>query len=294
VGTGQWNWFGGSTTINAQGSIPYVVGGIGTPAGLQAPSFVYAGNGQVWIFGGQGMFYYVKNDLWKLDTTKNTWTWMSGNTNQFIVNPRGIYPKNLGGIGMPGGREYAAMWPVGKTGLLLFGGSGFANQTTPNNEDLNDFWLYNITMGNWTWVGGSNNASDPGLPQTGGTCNMVLSARNSMAAWTYPDGSMYLFGGVRDTASGSALYYFNEMYIVNVIPPSSQNITLSTTSSTSAVSTTKFSSTSSTSTTSSSLFVTTSGTPSELTTTSGAPLYSCLSGALVSILIVSFAFFVLF
>ncbi len=66
---------------------------------------------------------------------------------------------------------------------------------------LNDLWSFNVSSGNWTWVGGQSTLHQVGI-YTGSTA--WPGSRYNAEMWVTP-GYIYVFGGVglgNDTASG--------------------------------------------------------------------------------------------
>lgn len=57
---------------------------------------------------------------------------------------------------------------------------------------MNDFWAFNVSSGNWTWLGGSPSISQKGI-YTG--ANAWPGSRYSSAIWAVTSDSIYLFGG---------------------------------------------------------------------------------------------------
>jgi len=125
----------------------------------------------------------------------NEWAWMGGSN---VANASGTYG-SLGvaaSTNVPGVRNFGPVsWTDASGNLWLFGGSGLDSAGT--NGDLNDLWKYNITLGQWTWVSGSNLVSQSGtygILNTPATGN-VPGARDSAVGWIDPLGNLWLFGG---------------------------------------------------------------------------------------------------
>ncbi len=143
--TNEWTWYGGSSVINQSG----VYGEIAISSPFNMPSARYAAGswsdkaGNLWLFGGEGFdingdFNYL-NDVWKLDLTSNTWTWVAGKN---IVNQIGSY----GTLGSPsstitpGSRSWSSAAGDSQGNLWLFGGFGL--DSSGNTGKLNDLWHY--------------------------------------------------------------------------------------------------------------------------------------------------------
>ncbi len=199
--TTNWTWIKGSATINQQG----IYGVAGTPAPTNAPGARTSAagcvdaDGMFWLFGGYGRAATGAdgrmNDLWRFDLATERWTWVKGSS---ATNQHGIYgvlgesaPANT-----PGARDIAMMCPDGLGAIWMFGGYGLAEADT-NMGRLNDFWRYDPTTTNWTWVKGTAITNHPGTHGTKGSPseNNVIGARTSAIGWTDESGAMWLFGG---------------------------------------------------------------------------------------------------
>jgi len=211
---GQWTWMGGSSGYNQAG----VYGTQGAPdphnvpgARTNAVGWKDA-SGNLWLFGGLGLDVngdseYL-NDLWKYSAGE--WTWMGGPQVATLFLP-GVYgvegtaaPGNI-----PGGRSDAMAWTDSAGNFWLFGGQGSDSAGTLGG--LNDLWEY--SRGEWTWVGGSKLAGDPGSYGALGVASPTNSprARWDVAAWVDANGNFWLFGGefFQEPATG---YAFNDMW----------------------------------------------------------------------------------
>jgi N-acetylneuraminic acid mutarotase len=140
-------------------------------------------------------------------TGTNEWAWMSGNN---TGGSFGVYG-TLGtpaSSNAPGGRSQGATWADSKGNLWLFGGSGF--DSVGNAGTLNDFWEFNPSSNEWTWMGGISTlpsalASPSGVYGTLGTpaAGNIPGGRSGAATWTDANGDLWLFGGAGTGASGS-------------------------------------------------------------------------------------------
>ncbi|MBN8693701.1 MAG: T9SS type A sorting domain-containing protein [Bacteroidetes bacterium] len=129
------------------------------------------------------------------------WTWMKGTdtlTKPGIYGTMGVAsPSNN-----PGARHGAATWVDNNGDLWLFGGEGVTTNTVLCW--LNDLWIYTISTGNWTWMGGTNLPNQNGIYGTLGvpsTTNMP-GAREFMMYWTDASGNFWMFGGEGFPAAG--------------------------------------------------------------------------------------------
>lgn len=229
--TSQWTWMSGGSSVPAsyKGNSG-VYGKLNSPAQSSVPggrSEAGCGTdnqGNFWLFGGEGFdsggaFGYL-NDLWKFNPATNQWTWMSGSST--VSSQQGGIAGVYGTMGMPaagnspGGRLGAAAWTDGSGNLRLFGGYGYdANDIVGN---LNDFWQFNTSTGEWTWIGGTNALTPPwdivsgvygtqGSPAEGN----IPGARSSSVTWTDTSGNLWLFGGLGNDAVG-AYGWMNDMW----------------------------------------------------------------------------------
>ena len=204
--TSQWTWESGSNITNHPG----VYGSLGVAAQGNSPgSRNYAASwtdtsGNLWLFSGvgddsTGNFGYL-NDLWEFNPSTLEWTWVAGSN---LVGQLGSYgtlgtpaPANV-----PGGRNQSSTWTDTSGNLWLFGGYGL--DSTGILGYLNDFWEFNPSTKEWTWIGGSNSLGCPdcGTPGVYGTLGTPASGnfpggRNEASSWTDRSGNLWLFGGV--------------------------------------------------------------------------------------------------
>ena len=198
--TNQWTWLTGASTTNASP----VYGAQGTPAPANTPgarrgAVSWTGaDGALYLFGGLGFDdtgqCSILNDLWRYNPGTNQWTWLKGaNT----VNQAGTYgargtpaPANT-----PGSRHRLVSWTGSDGALYLFGGWGMHILACPGY--LNDLWKYDPGANQWTWLRGSNIATELGRYGRQGTpaAGNVPGARHLAVSWTGKDGTFYLYGG---------------------------------------------------------------------------------------------------
>jgi hypothetical protein len=230
---------GGSSTADQLGT--YIsLGSPGVPGARVGANGWTDSAGNFWLFGGLGSGYF--NDLWKLDPTTLVWTWVSGSStpNQF-----GVYTTygTPAATNVPGSRSQATTWIDKNGNLVLFGGYGYddGEDETPwgniDNGNLNDLWRFTPSIGEWTWIGGSqtldgNACAYPtyyyscGVPgyygsfQAPSTGN-APGGRYGATGWTIPNGDLWLFGGL---GNDSSLYsgYLNDLWLggtTDVSPP---------------------------------------------------------------------------
>lgn len=216
---GQWTWVSGDAVANESP----IYGTLGVPDSQNRPGArAYATGwtdpmGNFWLFGGLGYGSdggpAELNDLWKYSGGK--WIWMSGSD---VTGREGIYgtqgspaPDNV-----PGARFSASAWTDAFGNLWLFGGFVFdirgAQPGVINYTGFNDLWKY--SGGEWTWVGGSTLAFQPGVYGTQGTpaAGSTPGSRAAAATWIDRDGNLWLFGGANYDPSTGNFSYFNDLW----------------------------------------------------------------------------------
>ena len=108
--------------------------------------------------------------------------------------------------------DYASAWTDTQGNLWLFGGQGF--DAEDNYGPLNDLWTYSPSANEWTWMDGSNLASQPGSYGTLGvpSPSNTPGDRNSAAAWTDKSGNFWLYGGDATSGRDSVLFYYSDLW----------------------------------------------------------------------------------
>jgi N-acetylneuraminic acid mutarotase len=230
----EWTWMGGSSTIGSNGGQPGVYGTLGSAAAANIPggrdfATSWVGQeGQLWIYGGDGLDsqgnYGQLDDLWKLDTAANQWTWVSGSST--LPAACATDSSNQGNCGWPadygqlqvaapdnspGSRVGAAGWIDKNGNLWLFGGIGsvFTLSLDFSEIDQYDLWEFNTSTQLWAWMSGNSSlncgaSSKPlwceaesgnngvlGIPAVGN----IPASRDNAATWTDANGNLWLFGG---------------------------------------------------------------------------------------------------
>jgi len=237
--TTEWTWTGGSSTIlPGSGGRPGVYGVLGMPAKANVPggragalSWI-DGNGNFWMFGGQGYDSGINdpnnagylNDLWEFNPSTTEWTWMGGSS-MLPCNDgcgqHGVYG-TLGDAAagnMPGGRANGAHWTDSNGNLWLFGGNGYASTGTTGL--LNDLWRFKPSSNQWVWLGGndtvdvcttSSQCAWPGVYGTLGVsaAGNIPGSRQSAQSWTDHGGNFWLFGG--DGSATGPLADLNDLW----------------------------------------------------------------------------------
>lgn len=212
---------GGSSLPSAKG----VYGGLGVPAATNVPgarSFatIWSDGNGVWLLGGNG--YDANgdggwlNDFWKFDSSSHQWTWMGGEST--VPDPTAEQPGIYGTLGTPaagnrpGTRLAAASWMDSSSNLWLFGGQG--SDANGDIGYLNDLWVFNPSLQQWAWMGGSSTFGvdcgldtvcvRPGIHSaltSAGGANMP-GGRVAAAAWSDGNGHFWLFGGFGEGSNG--------------------------------------------------------------------------------------------
>jgi N-acetylneuraminic acid mutarotase len=197
------------------------------PAGRGAAASWTDRTGNFWLFGGNcydgGEEDGYLNDLWEFNPATNLWAWMGGSSSLPSDNfgQPGIY----GTLGtpaaenIPGGRDQPATWTDQSGNLWLFGGYGF--DAIGQVGWLNDLWMFNPTVNQWTWMGGSSV-----VPIAGGGTAGVYGTLGTPAAgnfpgshleassWTDNKGNLWMFGGEGYDANGTP-GYLNDLWAFN-------------------------------------------------------------------------------
>ncbi len=232
----EWAWMGGSSSActDGCGDLEYghlgVYGTRGVPAPSNLPGSRFGSvtwtdkTGNLWLFGGQGIFDVVHgdygnfNDLWQFSPATSEWTWIAGSTSPVTATgslQRGVYGTlGVPAIGnIPGVRTGAMSWTDSSGHLWLFGGLG--SDSVGNNGWLNDLWQFNPATNEWTWMSGSSTMiplqyakyGRPGVYGTLGTPSPenVPGSHALGASWTDSNGNLWLFGGGGFDANGNSV-----------------------------------------------------------------------------------------
>ena len=209
VSSGQWTWMGGSNTAGQSG----VYGTIGTAAAANIPGARSAAchwtdkAGNFWLFGGIGYDSAgtsgFLNDLWKYNPGTGQWTWMNGSN---LANQPSVYGTEgtPASTNVPGARGQAACWMDPAGNFWVFGGNGTVTPATAPVNLFDDLWEY--SAGQWTWVGGSNVAGQPGTYGTLGVfaAGNLPESRYPAAYWTDDLGDLWMFGGFGEYKTNTA------------------------------------------------------------------------------------------
>lgn len=165
VDTKKWTWIHQNESTGTYGT-----GNATWPRARYRARAWFDANGDYWLFGGHAVVpnvgNYSLNDLWKFNTTSNTWSCESGDCNTEIDGNTdvGNYPPNEGGSGVnlkPRARGDYGYWVDASGNFWIYGGNNREGHV--GGQPLNDLWKYNPTTHVWTLVKGS---SDLGGDQT--------------------------------------------------------------------------------------------------------------------------------
>jgi N-acetylneuraminic acid mutarotase len=208
--TKEWVWISGDNVINQFGiyGTKAQAGAANIPGGRQSGVSFIDSSGNLWLFGGEGYdatgnWGYL-NDLWKFNPTTGQWTWMSGsNILQNLADP-GIAYGQIGTYGtlgipapdnVPGTRVSAAGWADSSGHLWVFGGWGF--DWRGFRGYLNDFWEFDPSTSEWSWMGGSDSNGQDGTYGTKGTSAIgnIPGARSGASTSIDGGGNFWFFSG---------------------------------------------------------------------------------------------------
>jgi Chitobiase/beta-hexosaminidase C-terminal domain/Galactose oxidase, central domain len=220
----EWTWVGGSSNLDANGTVAGVYGTLGS---LTAGSFPGSRNngaawtskdGSLWLFGGYGGStpgqFGTLNDLWRYVPSTKQWAWMGGSST--TLQP-GVYGQlsNPAPGNVPGARDGAAAWVDKDGNFWLFGGTGFVLVGSTDVEGyLNDLWKFDPSTTEWAWMSGSDTLPNS-CPDPNSACNWpgvygklgtadagnTPGSRTSTVTWTGQDGTLWLFGGTGSDAN---------------------------------------------------------------------------------------------
>lgn len=211
-----WSWEAGSDATGAAGV--YGTKGIASssnyPGARGYHTLWFDPAGTVWLFGGHAFDSAETtnevNDLWKFNPGAGTWTWVSGGN---TVNEPGVYgvKGTAAATNVPGARDTCASWRDSSGRLWIFG--GFGHDSTVDEGNLNDLWMFDPATSEWTWVAGSSQTGQAGVYGTQGVSDPANApgARFGAVFWTGADGKFWLFGGA-DGITQSATHDFNDLW----------------------------------------------------------------------------------
>lgn len=212
----QWTWMGGAQVGGASGTY----GTKGTSALSNIPGGRYLSTswidsaGKLWLFGGAGQdssgTLGTLNDLWQYNPANQQWVWLSGSS---LVNAGGTYGTQgvAASANVPGARYGSISWKDSGGNLWLFAGQAYdANSAV---GAINDWWMYNPTTQQWTWMSGAKLINASGMYGALGmaSINNMPGARIAPSSWLDSSGTLWLFGGMGTDSNGAA-DYLNDLW----------------------------------------------------------------------------------
>lgn len=214
----QWTWVSGDSTVNGAA----VTGTPGIPAATNTPSarslinYWTDKDGMFWVFGGviTPTAATRGNDLWKFNPYSRQWTLVRGNP--ATQDTLGVYGTmgTAAAANTPGGRSAATCWADAGGNLWLFGGQGKAS-TGIAATGLSDWWKYNISTNQWTWMGGPNVSSPAANYGTQGVMSPfnIPGGRYLAVSWKDTAGNFWMMGGVGYVTTTSGM--LNDLWKFN-------------------------------------------------------------------------------
>lgn len=153
--TNNWTWRSG----NSQQNLPVygtkgVADTLNTPGGVRLGTLKWTSGGKAYLYGGYGYVagktgQFYRNDLWELDLSNFTWTWIGGDTtgdNNPTYGVLNYYHKDV----WPGDRGYSNVWSLGDKVYTM------STASTPENSDA--IFEFNNTSRLFRWISGMHNA----------------------------------------------------------------------------------------------------------------------------------------
>lgn len=209
--TRAWSQISGSGDFQDENSV--VTGELATPGSRNGAAGWMDGDGNLWLFGGQGYDDVLNdneylNDLWKYDTATMQWVMVAANNTP--GSQHGVY---TGATEWPGARQSGAVWVDGGY-MYLFGGTGYAAA----GEDgwLNDLWRYSAAGNVWEFLGGNTTIDAHGV-YAGGA--VQPGGRRSAVAQAVAENSVLVFGGAGFGESGGSSFLNDLLRLTLPGPP---------------------------------------------------------------------------
>ncbi len=150
--------------------------------------------------------------------SQNNWTWIKGFDG---LGAKGTY----GTLGVPtasntpGARYTSLTWTDLNGNLWLYGGFG-KDTGFVSAGAMADLWKFDISLGQWVWVTGSN-INYQGTNPIYGTMGVASSSntpgfRSGSATWTDGSGNLWLFGGNAMDLTGTGSCNKNDIWKYNI------------------------------------------------------------------------------
>ena len=212
----DFTWVKGSTSSSVAGT--YGTQGVSAPtnnpSGRHGCAKWTDAAGNLWLFGGEGFSTNTTlgwmNDLWKYTASTNEWTWIRGSNTPNTISVYGFLGVSSA-TNEPGAREFPTCWTDASGNFWMFGGDGFASNSTFGR--LGDLWKYNPTTNQWTWINGFNTVGQLGIYGTLGTAAASNSpgCRYGGGIWADNSGNFWMFGG-RGLSSTGPQGYLSDLW----------------------------------------------------------------------------------
>jgi len=253
----QWTWMAGGNSLVCEvnpgyTTICYQPANGSTPAGRDGSVTWTDSQGNLWLFGGNGVDSTGTpgnfNDIWEYSTSSNSWIFVGGASQITCVNWVGGFcvgsesqQPQYGNLGVPapgnnpGGRANAVGWTDSSGNLWIFGGENniFTGPHSAYPVFFNDVWKYDFSSNEWTWMAGNAGTNGSVVAYNGsnffpgvyGTLGVPAAGNNpgsrtNQNAWTDKAGNFWLFGGGVMNSTGFGL--MNDLWVFN---PNSLNWT---------------------------------------------------------------------
>ncbi|WP_425393065.1 Kelch repeat-containing protein [Ekhidna sp.] len=213
----EWTWMDGGNLIDQGGEFGSIdeYNDNNYPGSRSASLLWEDSNGLIWLFGGQGIDKFgiqsgYLNDLWSLNPSTGQWAWHSGSD---FAGSTGSY--NEPGLSstdyVPGARWHGVNWIDENDKLWLFGGYKFNQLTT---GIYNDFWNYEPSTKEWTWLNGyssTTNINELGVyGEFNGGSLPFPGSRHGGLTWNDSKGTFWMLGGAE---LGSSVYgFYNDLW----------------------------------------------------------------------------------
>lgn len=203
VTTNEWTWMSGDSICSAQTvhGTQGVAASTNNPGGRCSYAHWIDSNDDLWLFGGYILTPQYNatmvSDFWKYSISTGMWTWMGG-SNQILD-----YTNHYGTQGVPSPSnqprtrtENRASWVDSCGNFWMFGGLSM-DTTTFTQRYLNDLWKYELSTGNWAWIGGDStygSAAVYGQMGVGAPANKP-NCVNGSSSWVDKQGNLWMMGG---------------------------------------------------------------------------------------------------
>lgn len=216
-GTNLWTWTGGASQGGSLAAYTTCTPGAAATLVPPNPRSNTANwkdnNGDFWMLGGQGYVNNtvgVQNDLWKFSPSTGLWTCIGGTS---TLNTAGVYGTlgTAASTNQPGSRQSSTTWTDSLGNFWLFGGTGI--DSASGNGMLNDLWVFDPVIQQWTYANGSTTINAVGKYGTNNqpSPNNQPGARSGSIGWTDSSGNRWLFGGNGINSSGM-LVILNDLW----------------------------------------------------------------------------------